>query len=179
MLARKLPIERALHSANYDRVVDAARLLQMPLMNIHLAADLSGRRVFMDFVARRVTTTTLVGELLEGLRSIPEMRASLVQPELWLGSPGNPVGRWVVQMAAGSNGGAPVFRTYYEHGITTIIAMHIDREDLRQLEADAREGVNLIVTGHMPSDAIGLNRVIDALEERGLEIVAGSGLIKL
>jgi hypothetical protein len=82
-------------------------------------------------------------------------------------------------MAAGSNGGAPVFRTYYQHGINTIIAMHIDREDLRQLEAEDREGVNLIVTGHMPSDSIGINRIIDALEERGLEVVASSGLIKL
>jgi hypothetical protein len=179
MLARKRPIERALHSINYDRVVDAARLLRMPLMNVHLAADLIGRRVFMDLVSRRVTASTPVAELLDVLRSIPEMRASLVQPELWLGSPKNPVGRWVVQMAAGSNGGAPVFRTYYQHGINTIIAMHIDREDLRQLEAEDREGVNLIVTGHMPSDSIGINRIIDALEERGLEVVASSGLIKL
>jgi hypothetical protein len=179
MLARKQPIERALHSINYDRVVDAARLLRMPLMNIHLAADLIGRRYFTDLVSRRVTASTRAGELLEALRSIPEMRASLVQPELWLGSVDNPVGRWVVQMAAGSNGGAPVFRTYYEHGINTIIAMHVDREDLRQLQADAREGVNLIVTGHMPSDSIGINRIIDALEERGLEVVASSGLIKL
>ena len=69
--------------------------------------------------------------------------------------------------------------SYYQHGITTIIAMHIDREDLRQLEAEEREGVNLIVTGHMPSDSIGINRIIDALEERGLEVVASSGLIKL
>ena len=179
MLARKRPIERTLHSANYDRVVDAARLLQMPLMNIHLAADLIGRRIFIDFVSRHVTPDTRVGALLEALRTIPEMQASLVQPELWLGSPDNPVGRWVVQMAAGSNGGAPVFRAYYDHGVTTIIAMHIDRDDLRQLEAEHREGVNLIVTGHMPSDSIGINRVIDALEERGIDVVAGSGVIKL
>lgn len=179
MLARQRPIQRALHSANYDRVVDAARLMQMPLMNIHLAADLIGRRFFIDFVSQRVAGDTTVGSLLASLRSIPEMQASLVQPELWLGSPENPVGRFVVQMAAGSNGGAPVFRTYYEHGISTIIAMHIDRDDLRQLEQEARPDRNLIVTGHMPSDAIGINRVIDALEERGLEVIPGSGLIKL
>ena len=74
MLARKRPIERALHSANYDRVVDAARLLRMPLMNIHLAADLIGRRVFMDLVSKRVTATTRVGELLEQHRGEVQVR---------------------------------------------------------------------------------------------------------
>jgi len=59
------------------------------------------------------------------------MEASAVQPELWLGEAKNLVGRWVVQMAAGTNGGAPVYHTYYEHGINTILAMHIDEPDLR------------------------------------------------
>src|SRR2546421_11526565 len=32
-------------------------------------------------------------------------------PELWPGGAENPVGRWTVQMVAGTNGGAPVNRT--------------------------------------------------------------------
>jgi hypothetical protein len=45
-----------------------------------------------------------------------------------------------VQMAAGTNGGATVFRTYYEHGYDTILAMHIDERDLRELEQLQRPG---------------------------------------
>jgi hypothetical protein len=30
----------------------------------------------------------------------------------------------------------------------------------------------------MPSDSIGMNRVIDALEKQGLEVIAGSGVIR-
>src|SRR5438445_472963 len=59
-------------------------------------------------------------------------------------------------MAAGTNGGAPVFSTYYEHGINTILAMHVDPADLRTLEAMRLPAANLIITGHMPSDSIGL-----------------------
>src|SRR5439155_27367503 len=44
MLARQRPDAHGLHTTNYDRVVDAAQLLAMPLMNIHLAADIIGRR---------------------------------------------------------------------------------------------------------------------------------------
>ncbi len=180
MLARKRPIARALHSANYDRIVDAARKLGMPLMNIHLAADILARQFFEDFVREstrdRVRTA---GELVTALEAIPEMAGSLVKPELWLGTPANPVGRWVVQMAAGTNGGAGVYRTYYEHGINTILAMHLEDRDLRELEQLQLSGANLIITGHMPSDSIGVNRVIDVLERQGLEVIAGSGVIRV
>ncbi len=179
MLARKQPIERALHSANYDRVVDAARLLPMPLMNIHLAADILARRFFMDFVrASTRTSGTTVGNLVAALATIPEMAASLVKPEIWLGAASNQVGRWIVQMAAGLNGGAGIYRTYYEHGINTILAMHLDERDLRELEQLRRPNTNLIITGHMPSDSVGMNRVVDALGQRGIEVIAGSGVIR-
>ena len=179
MLERQRPVAHALHTTNYDRVVDAARQLHIPMMNIHLAADLIGRQYFIDFVGRVVDGgATTVGGLLRELKTVPEMVASLVQPELWLGEGDNPVGRWVVQMAAGTNGGAPVYRTYYEHGIDTILAMHIDERDLRELEQLERPQANLVITGHMPSDSIGMNRVIDALEAEGLEVIAGSGVIR-
>jgi hypothetical protein len=179
MMARRRPVARALHSANYDRVVDAARRLGLPLMNIHLAADLIGRQFFIDFV-RKATTggATTLEALIGELNTIPEMRSSLVKPELWLGRPENPVGRWIVQMAAGTNGGAAVYRTYYEHGINTILAMHIDDHELRELEQLRLPGANLLITGHMPSDSIGINRVIDAIEQRGVEVMAGSGVIR-
>jgi phage terminase large subunit-like protein len=106
------------------------------------------------------------------------MRASLVQPELWLGDPKNPVGNWVVQMAAGTNGGEPVFRQYYEHGVNTILAMHVDRADLEKLAEVRFANANLVITGHMPSDSIGINRLIDALEDSGLEVLCGAGVIR-
>ena len=180
MLTRQRPVAHALHTANYDRVVAAAQQLAMPMMNIHLAADLIGRQFFIDFVGRVVDAhATTAGELIGELKTIPEMEASLVQPELWLGTAENPVGRWVVQMAAGTNGGAPVYRTYYEHGIDTILAMHIDDRDLRELEQLQRPKANLVITGHMPSDSIGMNRMIEALEQQGLEVIVGSGVIRV
>ena len=109
MLERRRPVAHALHTTNYDRVVDAARQLNIPMMNIHLAADLIGRQYFMDFVGRVVNGgATTVGSLIGELKTIQEMEASLVQPELWLGEAENPIGRGVVPMAAGTNGGAAV-----------------------------------------------------------------------
>jgi hypothetical protein len=105
------------------------------------------------------------------------MRGSLVKPEVWIGDPDNPVGRTAVAMAGGTNGGYPVFSAYYAAGVNTILAMHIDEGDFLRLRAEAPEGRNFVVTGHMPSDSIGINRLIWGLEDRGLECVRTSGII--
>jgi hypothetical protein len=56
--------------------------------------------------------------------------------------------------------------------------MHLDDRDLRELEQLPRPGANLIITGHMPSDSIGVNRVITAIEDQGVEVIAGAGVIR-
>jgi hypothetical protein len=43
---------------------------------------------------------------------------------------------------------------------------------------EQRAGANPVITGHMPSDSIGMNRVIDAVATQGLEVIAGSGVIR-
>jgi hypothetical protein len=73
----------------------------------------------------------------------------------------------------------PVYRTYYEHGIDRILAMHIDDRDLRELEKGLRLTANLVISGHMASGSIGMNRVLDAIEHRGVEVIAGSGVIRV
>jgi hypothetical protein len=95
MLARKLPVQRSVHAVNHGRVTDAVRLLKMPAMNIHLAADLLARRHFEAAVRAAVAAgCETAGDLIDALRRIPEFQHSLVQPELWLGRPENAIGRW-------------------------------------------------------------------------------------
>jgi hypothetical protein len=56
--------------------------------------------------------------------------------------------------------------------------MHIDHRDLRELEQLQQPVANLVISGHMPSDSIGMNRLIDPLERQGLEVIVGSGVIR-
>ena len=170
-------VHRRRHLLNHNRVLDTARLIGLPLLNIHLPPDIVARRYVQDLVRRTKGAETTVAELLGVLGEVPEMKGSLVKPEAWIGEPENRVGRTAVAMAGGTNGGYPVFRTYYDAGVNTILAMHIDEADFGRLRAEAREDCNFIVTGHMPSDSIGINRLIWALEDRGLECVRTSGII--
>ena len=38
--------------------------------------------------------------------------------------------------------------------------------------------INAVISGHMASDSIGLNRYCDRLEDQGLDIIAGAGLYR-
>jgi hypothetical protein len=174
---RVATVHRRRHMANHNRVLDTARLIGMPLLNIHLPPDIVSRRFLQGLVSSAVGPKTTVAELLATLNAVPEMERSLVKPEVWIGDPDNLVGRSVVAIAGGTNGGYPVFSAYYAAGVQTILAMHIDEGDFNRLRAELGDDRNFIVTGHMPSDSIGINRLIWGLEDRGLECVRTSGII--
>ena len=98
---------------------------------------------------------------------------------LRLGDRGNDLGEVAVHHAAGTNGGASVARAYFEHGVDTVLYIHVGAGDTDELREEfAGEAKNLVVTGHIASDAIGMNAVIDALEERGVECdtISGCGI---
>ena len=174
---RVATVHRRRHLVNHNRVLDTARLIGLPLLNIHLPPDIVTRRFLQQLLATKVDPAASVGTLLEVLDQVPEMRHSLVKPEVWIGDPENTVGRATVAIAGGTNGGYPIFRTYYAAGIKTILAMHIDEADFLRLKAEVPADFNFVVTGHMPSDSIGINRLIWGLEDLGLECTRTSGII--
>lgn len=174
---RVATVHRRRHMINPNRVLDTARLIGLPLLNIHLPPDIVTRRFLKDLVAEKVEPGMSIGALLEVLGEVPEMQRSLVKPECWIGDADNPVGRSTVAIAGGTNGGYPVFRTYYAAGVKTILAMHIDESDFLRLRAEVPGDCNFVVTGHMPSDSIGINRLIWGVEDRGLECTRTSGII--
>jgi hypothetical protein len=73
----------------------------------------------------------------------------------------------------------PVARAAFEHGIDTVFYLHIDAGALRRLwELFGREGSkNLVVTGHVASDSIGINALVRELRKRGLRVDTYSGIV--
>jgi putative NIF3 family GTP cyclohydrolase 1 type 2 len=170
-------VHRRDHMGNWNRVVDTARLIGMPLCNVHLACDILGRQAIVDVLQQRAGADTTVAQVIDWLGEFPEMEAALTRPETWVGDPSHRLGRWVVAMAGGTNGGHPVFREYFRAGVDTILAMHIAEDDLHKLRAEAPDGATLLVTGHMATDSIGINLVIAGLEEQGIEVTRTSGVL--
>ncbi len=176
--ARLAAIGRRLHVSNVNALVDGARLVGMPLCNVHLAADMITRNAIVELLRRRTEAASSVSDAVDWLNEeFAEYRRGHARPEVWAGSMSNRLGRWTVAIAGGTNGGFPVFSEYFRVGVNTIFAMHIDESDLQQLRAAIDETRAVVITGHMPSDSIGINVIVAGLEERGIEVVRTGGLL--
>jgi hypothetical protein len=165
------------HGANTDHVPSAARLLGMPFMNVHAPLDEVGRRRMVevvDGVLRRGQATA--GDLVEALSALPEVRAAPVPVLLAVGEPATAVRRVVVAHGAYTNGGYPVARACFAHGVDAVVYLHIDVADLQRLRADGR-GV-LILVGHLAGDSLGFTPFVAELRRRGLEVLTFSGVIE-
>lgn len=166
-------------AANYDHVPSVAKLLSQPYMNIHGPCDEMGRQRLQAAIDGILATDPGIslGRLAEHLAgAIPEFALAKTTVQPVVGDPDSPAGRVVVAHGAYTNGGYKVAKAYYDHGIQTVVYIHVLPDDLVRLRQEARG--NLLVTGHTVSDAIGINPLIDALQDRGIEVTAFSGIVR-
>jgi hypothetical protein len=158
-------LEVKAHPANYLHEVDVARKLGLPFMNIHLPIDQMTRVKLLEAI--RASESGTVGELVDGLGTMREFSRAQTRIELRMGREQSPLGNWALVFAAGTNGGYPVTKAYFESGVDTVICLHVDYDELVRLRKDC-EG-NLVVLGHMAGDSIGINLFLDELGKRGVE----------
>lgn len=172
-------IERIIQGGNYDRIDSAAKLLNMPYLNIHTPADILSQRVVQNTVDTFLEKKSdpVLSDVLDALMQIEEYRLvpKLQQPRIWVGSPDDYAGKVMVSMAGGTSAGVDVMCAYFEAGVGTIICMHEQEETLKK--AREQNIGNIIVAGHMASDSIGLNILLNELEHRGIEVIKMSGIV--
>ena len=161
---------------NYDHAPSIARLIDMPYMNIHTPLDEIGRRRMMEACAV-LTPTDTVADLVDHFRAVfGEFRHALTTIQPLVGKLEHHLGRIAVAHGAGTSGGYPVAKAYFTHGIDTVIYTHCLPQDARRLCQEFPDK-NLIVTGRIASNSLGINPFIAALEEQGMEVTAISGIV--
>jgi len=171
---RMSEVEKRILPQNHTRSVDAARLLDMPYMCMHTPAD---NHVF-SFLKKLMETKKpkYVGDIINILSEIPEYqeaRKNMVGPRLILGSPKRQSGKILFEMTGGTEGPKEVFDKLYKTGVRTLVSMHLSEEHFKKAK-DAN--LNVIIAGHISSDVLGLNLLLDRIEkEETLEIIGCSG----
>jgi putative NIF3 family GTP cyclohydrolase 1 type 2 len=161
-------VEARTHADIYSGVVGAAKSMGMPLVNIHQPCDEYMRQVILKAI--RNGKQSRVSDIVNSINEIPEFRNAATKIRVRLGSGRNQAGRWVLVIAAGTNGGYAVAKAYFEHGVSTVIYLHVDHGELGKLKAEKIDG-NLVVLGHLAGDSIGLNGLADRLNAIGIETV--------
>ena len=162
-------VETRSHANIYSDVVGAARAMGMPLVNIHQPCDEYMRQIILQSI-KSGNRTEYVSDIVRSVSMIPEFRNAETKVQVRFGSGKNNAGRWALVIAAGTNGGYPVARAYFEHGVSTVIYLHVDYGDLTKMKEDKLKG-NLVVLGHLAGDSIGLNGLAKRLEGVGVETV--------
>lgn len=167
-------IERKLMPANHTRTIDAARLLDLPLICLHTPAD--------NMVAQYLQQTFdrekpyVLSDILEILRAIPEYRAACSNgagPKIILGAKTRKAGRIFVDMTGGTEGAREIFESLTNSGINTIVGMHLSEEHRKEAE---KHHLNVVIAGHISSDNLGLNLLLDEImRDQPLEVLECSG----
>jgi hypothetical protein len=141
----------------------------MPYMNIHTPLDEVGRRVMDQQIKTRTEKDVTVKDVVAALNDLPEFKNAVTKIKIRLGKAEYPAGKIVVSHGAGTNGGYEVAKSYFEHGIGTVVYIHIGAEDLAKLKTEQKTG-NLIVTGHVASDSVGINPFIHELNRKEVSV---------
>ncbi len=179
---RMAEVERRVLSANHTRPVDAARLLNLPFMNMHTPADNHVYRYLDDFFKQNAKKLTRVADIVRLLSTIPEYKIAAkfnAGPRIILGNPRRPVGKILLEMTGGTEGSKDVFDKLYKAGVRTLVSMHLSEEHFKKVK-DAN--LNVVIAGHISSDVLGMNLLLDNIQryaKQDFEIIGCSGFTRI
>lgn len=173
-------VHRGISPINHDRAVDAAKILDLNFMCIHTPADNLGASFMEKLIQGKKEGLDTVGDLMELLNSIPEYAEAKKRkagPMIFAGSEDSSCGKIVVtEFTGGTSGSKDIYEKMSQYGIGTVIGMHMSEEHRKEAE---KHHINVVITGHMASDSLGMNLLLDEIEKQGIEIVPISGLIRI
>jgi hypothetical protein len=179
VMARRISeVSRSVASANHQRSVDAARLLDIPFMVAHTVADNMVYKFLENLMIQKKPKT--VGDVLEILKEVPEYQQATKQgagPLIFCGSENRRVGKIATSgITGGTSGAKEIYEKMAQSGIGTIIDMHMSEDHKKEAE---KHHINVVVAGHIASDSLGFNLLLDEIEKKGVEIIPTSGLIRI
>jgi len=173
-------VERGISPINHGQSVDAAKLLDFPIMCMHTTTDNHIASYLYKEIKKKEKELVYVEDVMSFLKSIPEYQEAAKQkagPKIFAGSLDSFAGKIAVtEITGGTDGAKEIYERLAHAGVGTIISMH-QREEWKN-EA-VKHHLNVIVAGHMSSDSLGLNLFLDNLEKKGIEIVPCSGFIRV
>jgi hypothetical protein len=167
---------RGVMGSNYNQGADAARLLGIPLFNVHCPADNMVQSYLTDLFGR--ANPYRLSDIIDALYTEPEYRDAArfnSPPKIMVGNPDSRCGKVICKMNGGTSSPKEIYEKLAWAGVGTVIGMHFPDS---HLEEARKFGVNLVISGHMSSDSLGVNLICDIWEREGIEIIPCSGFTR-
>ena len=178
MKQRISEVARGVNALNHQRTVDAAKILGFNLACFHTTCD----NLVALFLKQKIEKEKFerVEDLINFLQEVPEYKEASrlgVGPKIFVGNKENRCGKIAItEITGGAEGSPKLYQKMAIAGIGTIVGMHISEKHKKEAE---ESHINVIIAGHMSSDSIGVNLFLDELENKGIEIIPCSGLIRI
>jgi hypothetical protein len=172
--SRMKEVERSLLPVNHTRPVDAARLLDIPYLCLHTPAD----NMVSSYLQARFDreSPTRLKDVVKLLKEIPEYREAIrnnAGPRILIGTDDPRTGKIFVDMTGGTSGSKETIEKLSQSGVGTIVGMHMSEDHRKEAE---RHHLHVVIAGHISSDSLGLNLLLDAIEKRTpLQVTECSG----
>ena len=171
-------VERRLLPVNHNRAVDAARIMNIPMICIHTPADNCVTNYLIKTFEKEKPYK--LRDLMKILKNIPEykkMAKMQIPSKIVSGSENNKCGKVYVDMTGGTEGSKDVFEKFANSGVSTLVCMHISENHLDNAK---KANLNIVIAGHISSDNLGLNLLFDELEkEEKLDFIEISGFERI
>lgn len=177
MEGRISEVKRRLMPLNHQRTVDAARVLGYPLMCLHTPADNMVASFLQKLFDEKKPYT--ISDILDILLEIPEYRDAAKKgsgPEVLLGNKDRKAGKVYVDMTGGTEGAKDIFQALTLSGVNTIVAMHLSEEHRKEAE---KHHLNVVIAGHIASDNLGLNLLLDEVLQDDIKVIECSGFVRV
>lgn len=175
---RAQEIRRHIMPVNHYRAIQAAQLMGFASLSCHTPADNCVNRFVQEFLDERAPQT--LEHVVRALREIPEYADAARKgygPALIVGSESARAGRMVVDMTGGTEGPKAALDRLSAAGVGTLVGMHYSEEHKKHAE---ELKLNLVIAGHISSDVLGMNLVLDQIEKEGtVEVVCASGMVRV
>lgn len=172
-------VSRKVMPVNHFRAVDAAGLLDISFICVHTPADNFVTTYLQGLMDEK--KPELVGDALGLLKEIPEYKEATTRgsgPKVIAGSEKRRSGKIFVDMTGGTEGSEEALEKLSLSGVGTIVGMHMSEKHYENAE---KFHINVVIAGHMASDTLGLNFLLDrAIEKFGpLNVISCSGFYRV
>jgi len=161
-------VQRGIIGVNHMRSVDAARLLDIPFVCLHTPADNHASDYLQKLFLRRKPYR--VADIVEILLDVPEYKIAAREvdngPRIILGNPRRRAGKILLEMTGGTEGPKGVYNKLYKHGVRTLVSMHLSEGHFKKAKDI---NLNAVIAGHISSDNLGLNLLLDRIEKKAGE----------
>jgi putative NIF3 family GTP cyclohydrolase 1 type 2 len=177
VIPRAKEVKRGVWPSNFNQTVDAARLLGLGLMCLHSCCDNLVQQHLVKLIEKRAPDR--LDDLLKVFMEEPEYEVAArhgVLPEIFVGDKDRRVGKVYAKMCGGTSGPKEMYEHMARAGVGTYICMHIPDA---HIEEARKHHINVVVSGHMASDSLGINLLADEVEKKGVQIIPCSGFIRV